>query len=144
MNEMNTWVKEDVDGANLEAHLVTAMAHFSTQDDNKDDTTWLEGFVNCFRGGGPILAAYMEQRNVEFPDHSQRDIPLRIEHDRMFKRDIPGSQFLIRVTIPHGQDENWIFNVVVNLVFSDASLYGASASNVSLNNDNREFVLPIG
>ena len=140
---MHNWV-EDVEPAKGEAYLVTAIAHFSTQDDNKDDTTWLEGFVNIFRGGAPILAAYMEQRNVEFRDHSQHDIPLRIENNRMFKRDIPGSQFLVRITPAHGQDENWRFNVVINLVFSDASLYGASASDVNLNNDRRELVVPIG
>jgi hypothetical protein len=70
---LNSWAKDDSDLSEADAHLVIAMAHFSTQDDNKDDTTWLEGFVNFFRGGDPILAAYMEQRNVEFRDHSQHD-----------------------------------------------------------------------
>ena len=69
--------------------LSPAMAHFSTYEDNKDNSTRLEGFVNFSREGSPILAAYMEQVGVEFPD-PYRNIPLRIENNRMYKREPSG------------------------------------------------------
>jgi hypothetical protein len=142
--KLNTWATDGEAKSADAAYLVYARAHFSTYDDNKDNTTRLEGFVNFFRGGPPILAAYMEQFNVEFPDPSQHDIPLRIENNRMYRRDIPGSHFLVRITVPPNGEDTWVFNVVVNLVFSDASVYGASAGRVELDEARNEIFLPLG
>lgn len=83
----------------------------------------------------------MEQVNVEFPDPSLRTIPLRIENNVMYKRDLPGSQFLIRIT--PGQEDEWVFNVVINLVFSDATVFGATAANVELDENRREISVPL-
>jgi hypothetical protein len=141
---LKTFAPDDDAKSDVAAYLVYARAHFSTYDDNKDNTTRLEGFVNFFRGGPPILAAYMEQFNVEFPDPSQHDIPLRIENNTMYRRDIPGSHFLVRITVPPNGEDTWVFNVVINLVFSDASVYGASAGRVELDEEHNEIYLPFG
>lgn len=146
---LNSWKTEGLHDAEPEkddaaaVYLVSSIAHYSTYDKNKNNTTRLEGFINFFRGGPPILAAYMEQFDVEFPEGSHHDIPLRIEANRMFKRDLPGSHFLVRITVPPNGEDDWVFTVAINLVFSDASVYGASAGLVELTEDRNEVLLPL-
>ncbi|MEK6282985.1 MAG: hypothetical protein AABN95_21720 [Acidobacteriota bacterium] len=139
--ETESIAKDEVKDAAI--FLVSARAHFSTVGDDKKQATRLEGFINFYRGGPPILAAYMDQTGVEFPDPSHHDIPLRIENNTMFKRDLPGSQFLIRITVAPNDNDRWEYNVVINLVFSDATVYGASGGVLWLDENHIEFPLPL-
>lgn len=99
-----------------EPTLTRVHANFYTQDEDKDEKTFLECWINM---RGEREAAYASVDHVGFPDNNPNPVDLLPKTNVMRKRDVPGSWFQVRIH-PDGND-TWRFHCDVELHFSDGS-----------------------
>lgn len=107
-----------VEAAN--AVLVGAKVTFRTLNDDKDDDTCLEVWVN--KPGG-AEAAYSDYVYGHFDDWSYQPVQLKPKSNVMTKAELLGASIRVRIH-PHGND-TWKFQLdpAAELYFSDGTLY---------------------
>lgn len=125
------------------ATLIHAIAVFNTLDDNKDNTTILESFLNVYPNEPinlteiPRCVAYLNQTGVEYPDWIQQKVPMTFQAVApMTFAEARKTTFLVRIR--PGQTEEWRFSFTITLVFSDNSVLIGTRDRCKLNNSDTE------
>ena len=116
-----------------EPTLAGATILFHTNDDDKDGNTHVTVTVRQRDG---IIAARIDNNFGHFNDHSNNGPFNLIVFNRSTKAALQDGNATLRID-PNGSDE-WHTNVLLDLIFSDASHLGAAVDGLELDDDHRE------
>ena len=124
--------------ANPNALFQSMQTTFNTLNNDKDDDTRLEVWINK---AGEREAAYLDIQGQKFDDNSIHIFDVPRKNNPMTRAEIPGSWVQLRIA-PNGND-TWNFQFRVMLRFDDGSVYERQYGPSTLDQDARQGNYPL-
>lgn len=120
----------------IEPTLTSAVVSFKTRNDNKDDDSKLDIWMELSSRG-----TFAKKLKIygEFDDNSYQSFPLII-NEQIKKSQVRGSYTKLFLS-PNGND-TWKFNIYINLTFTDGTSYSYTYNTESLSQEVRQKSYP--